>query len=223
MNASRYPFRLSWIRIVEMILLVAMFAAGAYFYAALPERMPSHWSAAGVVDGYMTKQFGAWFTPGIAVILAIFLPLIATLDPKKENYAMFDHAWQMIQLIMVSFFAYVYALQLYASLHPEWTLFSNCLMAGLGLMFAALGYFFRDVRHNYFVGIRTPWTLADEDVWDRTHKFGGNLWVAMGALLFVWAASGNAHVFLGFMLFVLVAVITPIVFSYVIYRNKHHS
>ena len=208
------------LRVLQILLLLGMFAAGAYLYPQLPDRIPTHWSFDGTVDGWSGKAGGAGPAPLVALGLSVALPVFRMLDPRRENYAKFARAWAVIQLTMVAFFAYVYALQMIAALRPEIApSMGRAMMGGIGVLFILMGNYFGKVRHNYFVGIRTPWTLASEEVWNRTHRLGGWLWVAAGALVLLEALLWVGPAWLVFSLALGAAAIAPIIYSYVAYHG----
>ncbi len=182
------PAGLSPLRILQLLLLAGMFVAGALLYSRLPEQIPSHWGFSGEANGWEPKLIGAWMVPLIALVMSLALPFVRRLDPKQENYARFERAWLLIQVTMVAFLAYVYGLQLYASLHPASGLdVGRAILGGTGMIFASLGNLFGKLHRTYFVGIRTPWTLSNDEVWRRTHRLAGWLWVTGGLLCVVEA------------------------------------
>jgi len=203
-----------------------MFIGGLLLYPSLPSQIPTHWGLNGQVNGWMPKEFGVWLLPIIAIVVACLLPLVRYIDPYKDNYVKFEDSWLRFQLFLVIFFAYIYALTLGAAVNAEISgLLNRAIIGGVGILFILLGNMFGKIRHNFFVGIRTPWTLADEDVWNRTHRLGGWLFVIAGLLMLLVAAlTGNAIVFItSLVIAVVLAAIVPTVYSYVIFQKKHRK
>ncbi len=213
--------RFSWIRIAQMLIIVGMIAAALWLYPSLPERIPTHWGWNGTVDGWMPKMMGLLFTPLLAVGLSLLFPFLERIDPLKKNYALFRPTWERLQVILVGFFAYIYGLQLWAALHPaQASLVSRAMLFGMGILFALLGNSFGKIRHNYFIGIKTPWTLADPEIWNRTHRMAGWLWVAAGLIAIVDSILWIGQPFVIFLIAIIVASVVPIGYSYYLFRQK---
>jgi len=100
------------------------------------------------------------------IILFRFLPKI---DPKKANYEKFGKTWEIIQFTIIGFMTYIYFVSFLVTLHPEYSI-NSFMLFGLGAMFVLMGNYMGKIKHNFFVGIKTPRTIADEDVWKKTHR-----------------------------------------------------
>lgn len=163
-------------------IIVLSFALAAYFYPQMPERIASHWNAAGQADGYMNKLWGLFLLPVISVFVYGLLLLIPTLDPKKENIAKFRGYFDRFLAVMVLFFFYLYVLTLLWNLGYVSFSMTALLAPAFGVLFYYCGVLMENAKMNWFIGIRTPWTLSSENVWDKTHRRGGVLFKAAGAL-----------------------------------------
>lgn len=214
--------RLSPFRILQIILLLAMLAVALWALPRLPESIPSHWSLDGTVDGWMSKQ-SIWLLPGIALLLSLLLPLLSRIDPKRENYEAFRVTWEAMQLLLVAFFGYVFCIQLLSALRPELAGdLGRWILAGVGVLLALMGASFTKLKPTYFIGIRTPWTLSDPEVWRRTHALASRIWMAGGALIVVQALLFPPVAFLWvFLALMFVMVLLPVIHSYLIYRALH--
>lgn len=210
----------SLLRLLQILMLLALFAAAAILYPQLPERVPTHWNFAGQVDQYSSKLFGTFLLPGVALLLSILFPIISRIDPKYRNYANFAHAWEVFQLAFVGFMAYLFAIQMYASFHPEasW-LVGRAVMFGIGVLLILLGNYMGKIRQNFFVGLRTPWSLSDPEVWTKSQRFGGWCFVLGGLAIIVESILWKAItiVFLAILAFV---ILPPIVYSYLLFHWK---
>ena len=216
-------FRSSAVRILQAILIVGMFVAAAAAYPRLPDRIPLHWGIDGQPNGWTDKTFGLWLLPVMTLGLAVLFALLQSIDPKKQNYASFRRPWEILQLALTCFFTYVFALQLWASLAaPAGTAMVRAIIAGVGVLFLVLGNFMGKIRQNFFIGLRTPWSLSDPEVWQKSQRIGGRSFVAGGVLLLLGAASGVVYPSLLIGIIVLVALV-PVVASYVFYRRKFGS
>jgi uncharacterized membrane protein len=206
--------------IIRVVLVIGMFITGAILYKYMPETVPTHWNYEGVVDGYSGKTFGTFMTPGIALLMLIFFPLLSKIDPKKENYESFKSTWAAIQTSLICVFAYIYALQLYFTFTPENSYMMGRMMVfGMGILFVFMGNLLGKVRQNYFIGIKTPWTLNDPEVWQKSQRFGGYMMV-LGGIAFLIEALIWQYLLAFLIIFITLVAIVPIVYSYVISRKK---
>jgi uncharacterized membrane protein len=207
---------------LKEFLLWALIAL-PYFYLAtiwnqLPEQVPIHFNLKGVANNWSSKTV-LLIIPG-ALGLGIYLLMLAipALDPKKKIQQM-GGKYYSIRFILTLFTSIIAGSLLYAvkteSLNPI------LVFALLGGLFAILGNYFQTVRPNYFIGIRTPWTLQNEQVWKKTHHLGGLLFTAGGILIIILAFAITKQIF--FILFILILsimVIVPIVFSYTEFQKE---
>ena len=157
-----------------IILIAFSFLAGIYLYPLLPSIVASHWNASGQVNGHEPKTIGLFLVPVIALVLYLFFLLIPKIDPLKENYAKFRQAYDSLVLSIVVFLLYIHTLTLMWNLRFSFDLVQ--LMApGYASLFWWLGAVIGKAKRNWFVGIRTPWTISSDVVWDKTHRVGGRL------------------------------------------------
>ena len=206
---------------IALALVFVAFLLPAVVYDRLPQQIPSHFNARGEVDGYTAKPWGAFLMPLVMTgVVALFaaLPRISPrgyeIDPRSRAFSAFLLATLAVLLV-------VHITTLLVAL--GYAVPTNALMPlFLGGMFVALGNYLTKVPRNFFIGIRTPWTLADEDVWFRTHRLGGRTFVSAGLLLMAIGPflHGNAApVFVGVVIAAAAGI--PLVYSYVTYRKDH--
>ncbi|MFA4931128.1 MAG: SdpI family protein [Patescibacteria group bacterium] len=203
---------------LKLVLILIMVFLSLWFYGQLPEMVPIHWNYAGVPDDYGTKEFAVILFPAMSVGVLILFMLLPMLDPKKEKYQKFQDAYEMIQLVIMAFFTYMYAVTLFAAMNPEINV-GQWVVSGIGVMLILIGNYLSKVRQNFFVGIKTPWTLASEEVWNKTHRLGAWCFVIAGLILLVMALMGNILLEL-FVPAMVVALVVPIVYSYLISVKK---
>lgn len=192
------------------------FAYLAYIWNRLPEKVPMHWNASGEIDDYGNKSellFMLLLVVGLPYLIFLVIPHI---DPKQKLQNM-GNKLNNLRLIL-SLFMSALAIFILYSVQQE-TSNPGFILAIVGLLFAFLGNYFKTIKPNYFIGIRTPWTLESEEVWKKTHLLGGKMWFAGGlvmALTFVLPEPLNIYTFLG-----ITAVITviPIVYSYLEFKK----
>jgi len=200
------------------LLMVGTLALGLYLEPRLPAQVPSHWNWRGEVDGYAGRTFAVLFQPLLTAGLYLLFLVLPRVDPHRANYARFAGTYQVIKVLLVVFLSGMQLAILGTALGyvSGPTLF---LRLGLPLLFIFFGNVMGQIRHNYFVGIKTPWTLASEEVWQRTHRAAARLWVAAGLVGAVGALFPPA---IGMPLLVValsVAGIVPLVHSYLLWRR----
>jgi len=205
-----------------MILLFFLATiSGVVLYPQLPSKLPTHWNIYGQIDSYMPKNIAIWLIPGLILLMIVGFQIMPALDPKKEKYKLFRQEWEIIQLIFVGFFSYLHGIILYLSLNPTKNI-RPLMFIGFGTLFILLGNYLSKVRQNYFLGIKTPWALSDEDNWNKTHRFASWCFVIAGVIIlfeayFIWLAP--VVVFAS----IFSAAIIPTVYSYLIFKNKKLS
>ena len=185
----------------------------------LPEQMASHWNTANQVDGYMSRFWGTFLMPLVAVgMLGLFL-VIPNIDPLKANIAKFRAYFNAFIVLMVAFLAYVHILTVLWNLGYDQFNMSTAMLPALGLIFVFAAIMMRQAKRNFFIGIRTPWTLSSDHVWDETHRIGSKLFIASGILALLGAFFADYAVW-----FVLVPVLGStlflLVYSYVLYQRE---
>ncbi len=215
-------YRLDWDTLKQdwplWLFMAGLLLAAVVLYPHLPAKMPGHWNIHGEIDAYYPKSFGAFFEPILLIgiyLLMLFTPLI---DPKRENYLRFAGAYRFLRWAMVLFLGILYGASILASMgYPvDVGLLVKAIVA---VLFIVIGNFMSQFRHNYFVGIKTPWTLASEEVWQRTHRLGARIWVAGGLICLAMApvnASWGAYVFFTALLLM---VFVPTIYSYSLFNK----
>ena len=200
-----------------ILIIIMMFAASIYFYPQLPDKIPTHWNFKGEIDGYSGKLSGAFLMPVMNIImygLFIFMPAI---DPKKENYKLFESTYIYFRYLFHIFFLGIHGLIIAAALGYNVDT-GRLVTLAVSLLLMLMGNVMGRLKHNYFVGIKTPWTLADEEVWRKTHRLGAILWTAGGLMGVIMSLLRQS---MGWVFIAVIAVMTfiPIVYSYVIYSK----
>ena len=162
-----------------LLLLLASLLAGVLLYPRLPEQVPSHWNLAGQVDRYGPRTWGAFGPPLLAAGIYALMLLVPLVDPRRENYRRFAGAYRVLRLTLVAFLVGLHAVTLLAAVGQPVRI-DLWVPAAVSLLFIVLGNLMGQIRHNYFVGIRTPWTLASERVWQKTHRAASYAFVLAG-------------------------------------------
>lgn len=174
--------------VVCLLLIAAACAAILYCWPLLPERVPVHWNVHGQVDGYAGRAVIWLLGPGLMALFTVMGLALPALSPKRFGVAEFQPTYFYISSLVVCMLAYVFALVLLSGVGVQVSI-PRALPAGLFLLLILTGNPLGKVRRNFFIGIRTPWTLANERVWYATHRVAARLMVASGllGLLALWA------------------------------------
>ena len=206
--------------IIVLILIAAATVAGFLLWNRLPDQMASHWNINDQVDGYMTKTWGVFMMPLVTLgMFALFL-VIPSIDPLKANIAKFREAFNLFIVLIVAFMLYIHGLTLAWSLGYTDFKMSTSMLPAMGLLFIFVGFMLRKAKRNFFIGIRTPWTLSSDTVWDKTHRLGALLFMASGVLAIIGGIFGGMTAF--WLLFVplMGSTLFLLVYSYVLYQRE---
>lgn len=202
------------------IFLIAFAVAFSFFvYQGLPEQMASHWNAANQVDGYISRFWGAFLMPVVAAGLLVLFLIIPQIDPLKANIAQFREYFNAFILLTIVFLVYMHVLTILWNLGYDQFNMGAAMLPAIGLLFIFAGIMMRKAKRNFFIGIRTPWTLSNDRVWDETHRLGSVLFIASGILALLGAFFANYAIWF-IMLPVLGSTLFLLVYSYVLYRRE---
>jgi uncharacterized membrane protein len=202
--------------LLALILVLAGFALTAALYGRMPDPVPTHWNLRGVADGWTPKPWGPLLMPLTAGGLLGLLVVLRLLAPREMPVERFARVYTVLTAAIVAFLTLVTALTSLAAVGAAVNM-NRALGIGTGLLFVVMGNFMGKLTRNFFVGIRTPWTLVNDEVWLRTHRLGGKLFVAAGVVTAIAPFSGaGLYVMLAA---VLAAAIVSVIYSYVVYRK----
>ena len=205
------------------VLVVCAFAVSAVAYGRLPARVPVHWDIHGRANGYGSRLEGAFLMPVIMLIIAVMIPVLPKIDPRGQNYEKFRSSYDIMLGSVLSVMLLIHLLALSSALGMHVPI-GRVAPAATGVLLVVLGNVMPRVRPNWMIGIRTPWTLSNDRVWERTHRVGGYLFMAAGLLLIVTTAfplgASGVKVVIGA---VLAAALGSVVYSYVAWRQETRS
>ena len=202
--------------LLSYVFIGATIALAVVLYPDLPERVPTHWNAAGDVDGYATRFWGVAILPAAAIFVLLLMKIIPAISPKGFRTERFSDVVNIFQVTLVGFFSAVAILVLLEARGLDVHI-NQMIYIGVGLLFFILGRNLGKVRKNFFLGIRTPWTLASDEVWDRTHRLGGWLFMLSGLVMI---AAAFVQLRTGWLIAViLVMALFPVFWSYILYRR----
>ena len=202
--------------VVCLMVVLAGLALAAVMYPRLPDPMPSHWNAAGDINGWMPRFWGVMIFPIIMAAIWVMFLVLPRISPRGFEMDPFVRAWGYLRVAFLAFMLYIEVI-VFRAAQNQGKMEQGGLFVAVGVLFVLMGNFLGKVTRNFFVGIRTPWTLANEEVWLRTHRFGGKCFVAAGFAVVVISLLGLGP--WAMMAVILAAALVPVVYSYVIYRK----
>ncbi len=183
----KLPYQINWNKeSLAIILLTITFLASIYFYQNFPPLVPIHWNISGQPDNWSNKNFAAFFFPVMIAVVYLMMVTLPIFDPMKKRYQEFAKTYQVIRLALVFFLCAIYFFTSLNALGYNIPI-AKVVPLGIGLLFIILGNFLPKVKKNWFVGIRTPWTLSNEEIWNKTHRLGGKIFVVSGLLMILGA------------------------------------
>jgi uncharacterized membrane protein len=201
-----------------LLLVAAMFVAALIVWPTAPPEIPVHWNAAGDVDRFGGKFEGLLGLPLLALGIYLLMRYLPRVDPARANYARFGGAYTAIRAGVLLLMAGIYGMVI------SWVVkapvdISRAVPFAVGALFVLFGSVLGQVKPNWFVGIRTPWTLSSTESWARTHRLGGWIFIALGVL---FAVTGVFK--LGSFGFVVIgaaigALVVLVIYSYLVWRS----
>ena len=206
--------------ILVLLMILGAAAAGLVLWNQLPDQMASHWNVNDEVDGYMPKVWGVFLMPLVSLGLFLLFLVIPNIDPNKANIAEFRESFNLFIVLFVVFMLYVHGLTLAWSLGYTGFRLSTALLPAVGLLFIFIGFMLRKAKRNFFIGIRTPWTLSSDTVWEKTHQLGAVLFMASGALVFIGGLFGGVTAFWMLLVPLIGSTLFLVVYSYILYRDE---
>ncbi|MCD6233352.1 SdpI family protein [bacterium] len=204
--------------IIIISLISLSFIVGIYLYPQMPEKMASHWNVKGEVDGYLSKFWGIFLMPIVSLGLFLLFLLIPRIDPLKANIEKFRKYFDSFIVLIMVFLFYIYLLGIVWNLGKRFNM-GRTMVPALGVLFYYCGILIENAKRNWFIGIRTPWTLSSESVWDKTHKIGGKLFKVAGLIAFLGIFFPNFAFYL-ILVPVLLAAFYTIAYSYFEYQKE---
>ena len=189
------------LRILNYVIAAAVLLIVAFLYPRLPERIPTNWGFDGVT--HYSSRSTIWIIAGMSPLFALFFDIMPYLDPRQKNYQKFIGFYDSFCVGMQLFLAVVTGIILRESFFPGQLHTVKIIFFMLALMFILIGNYLPKVQSNFYMGIKTPWTLSSDEVWRKTHRLGGRLYAGCGFLILLSALLLPDSV-TGVVLFVLV-------------------
>jgi len=206
----------SRIFILGMILISLII--GISFYPQMPEKMAFHWNLEGHVDRYVSKFWGLFFEPFISIGLFLLFLVIPKIDPLRQNIEKFRKYYDGFVVLVIAFLFYLYLLTIFWNIDIRFSMI-QFLAPAFGILFYGCGILTENAKRNWFIGIRTPWTLSSEKVWEKTHRIGGKLFKVAGVVALFGVFFQSYALFFILIPVILVAAYT-VVYSYLEYQKR---
>jgi uncharacterized membrane protein len=167
---------------IAIICIIALsFLIGIYLFQYMPERMASHWDIRGAVDGYTSRFWALFLMPIMSIVLLALFLAIPMIDPLSENIEKFRGYYDSFVVMIIAFMFYIHLLTLFWNLGREFNM-QSFMAPAFGILFFYCGVLISNTKRNWSIGIRTPWTLSNDKVWNETHELGGKLFKLTGLI-----------------------------------------
>lgn len=206
-------------------LIVIAFLVSAAVYPIMPDRIPIHWNIKGQVDGYGSRAVGLFLMPAVMAGMALLFAALPALSPKNFEVDTFRSSYLFVVLICTALFGYIHGVALVSAWQevkggPHVDM-PRILIGGMMLFFCMLGNVMGKIRRNFYIGVKTPWTLASDRVWNDTHRLAA--WLMVGA-----GAGGFCMVIAGLPILIplailIVAALYPVGYSYFHYKTLERN
>ena len=201
--------------ILASIITILPIFVGLYFWDRLPEQMGTHFGVNGEVDGYSSKTFAVLGTPLLFLAVEWFCAFVTANDPKKQNISpkLFNIIICIVPIVSLLVSGLLYSHNLGLNIN-----ISNVMGIFLGLLFILIGNMLPKAKHNYTVGIKIPWTLANEENWNRTHHFAGYIWV-IGGIITILLSFNDFTKIIAILVIPMIIGIIPCIYSYILHTK----
>ncbi|WP_421808548.1 SdpI family protein [Flagellimonas sp.] len=203
--------------LIGIVLLPFVYLA--YVWNQLPAQVPMHYNIEGEIDRYGNKSELILIPIMTSLLIYLIFLAVPYIDPKKQIQKM-GGKYDTLKFIITTFMSILALFIIYTAKNQTLT-DPDYILLGCGVLFLILGNYFKTLKANYFIGIRTPWTLESESVWKETHKLAGKIWF-LGGLLIILSCLilGGKTNFIVFMTITAIMVLVPVLYSYLLFRKQ---
>ena len=205
-------------QLVPAGIVLLSFVVGIYLYQHMPDEIAIHWNASGQADGYASKSWGFFFLPAFSLLMLLILLAIPKIDPLRENIEKFRKHYDRFLALMSTLFLYLYLLVVLWNMGFRFDLL-QLLTPMLGVLFYFMGVLTENAKKNWSIGVRTPWTLTSEIVWDKTNRIFGRLFRVAGVVV-VFGLLFPGYALLFMLIPALLVTVFSIIYSYVEYQKQ---
>ena len=203
--------------LIGIVLLPFLYLA--YVWNQLPAQVPLHYNIKGEVDRYGDKSELILIPIMTSLLIYVIFLAVPHIDPKKQIQKM-GKKYDTLKWVITTFMSVLALFIIYTAKNQSFAN-PNYILLLCGVLFILLGNYFKTIKANYFIGIRTPWTLENESVWKETHKLGGKIWFAGGLLVILSSLIFDERTnFIIFMTIIAVMVLVPVIYSYLLFKKQ---
>lgn len=207
-------------RWIPIILIGISIIISIVTYPYLPDQVPTHWNIHGEVDDYSSKLFQALLLPGMLIFIYLIFILPKKIDPKKENFKKFGSSYYIIMIATMLLFNIIQVITTLVALGYSIDM-PMVIRIVVGVLLVVIGNYLPRARQNFFMGVRTPWTLSSEKVWDRTHRLSSKVFVIVGIIMTLSVFLPTVIQAYFVIAMIVILAIVPIVSSYIFYRQEN--
>ena len=207
-----------WTLVITSVIIVLPILVGLLLWDKLPEQVPFHWGINGEVDGWASKPVAVFLMPAIMLAVQWVCVLATGMEPKAKN-ALSGKMMGLVLWIIPVLNLFLHVMVWLAAFDREINM-AVIMPLFMGALFVVLGNYLPKCKQSYTVGIKLPWTLEDEENWNKTHRLAGKLWVGGGLLCMPCALLSGAWAFIVMMSILLVMCVIPTVYSYRLYKKN---
>jgi uncharacterized membrane protein len=221
MKQNHLELRMKTIRICIIGIIILTVVLSIVVFPHMADPVPSHWNAAGTVDGYLPKFWGLILVPSLMIGFCALFALLPRIDPLRENYQKFGDYYEMFILIFAAFLFFI-QLQIILwgmGIHVSPNLTMPVM---IGILFIYIGFLMEHAEPNWFVGIRTPWTLSSDSVWKKTHQKGATLFKLAGVVSMIGILAG-VYAWLFILVPTIAVAVYTVVYSYFEFKREQRS
>jgi uncharacterized membrane protein len=211
-----------WQWFLALGLVALTWAASFVLYPRFPERIPTHWNIKGQIDGYGSKHWAVFLVPLMVTGMLVLFKILPALSPKPVELDGFNATYLYIMVVIVALFAYIHGLTLFAVWASVEKLafkfdFGRALLGGMFVFFGLLGNVMGKVKRNFYIGVKVPWTLASDRVWNDTHRLAAWLMVVGSIVGFLITVTGQSLI--AAIVVLTITFLAPIPYSFIHYKR----
>jgi len=207
--------------LIVIILIVVAIIIGIYAYPLMSEKMVTHWNANGVADGYSSKFLGLFLLPIILIGCIVLFKILPRIDPHKKIKEFVGY-YNIFIVIFSLFLFYIFMLSIMFNLYPNMGNMYIYLAPAFGILFYYCGILMEKAKRNWFIGIKTPWTLSSDYVWNKTHKLGGYLFKICAIFSLIGIFFNKIAIWI-MLIPIVVSTIIVIIYSYIVYKKEKNN
>lgn len=208
------------LRILTYLLALAGILLAAVLYPSLPEQIPTHWNADGTVT--FGSRNTIFITVGMGLLFAVLFDILPKIDPRRKNYEKFGRFYDLFCVLMQIFMLIINGIIITEALRPGTLSVPVAITLSIGILFVIIGNFMPKFKSNFYMGIKTPWTLSSDEVWRKTHRLGGKCFFLSG-LLFIICSFLPGNLISLCVIVVLITCFIPGFMSWIWWRQEQKN